>query len=199
MGQPGQFKPPGDEGWIGRELQTLRRELNELRAANPFGPMGIVPVAGGFDVTGTLGLPEGSIDNAALAQPLQNMAVYSDADGFTLTTADQDFCGTSFTVPTGYTSATIIATGTVNTYNTNAAADYLWAQAYINAAPGRRMFALMQATSGPASLTVNKQTQLTGLTGGHVITCKLVLSSQVASVASASNGASMNAVAFFTR
>jgi len=161
--------------------------------------MGIKPVVGGFNVTGTLGLPDGSINNAALAQPLQNTAIYADADGFTLTTTDQDFCTTSFTVPTGYTSATIIATGTVNTYNTNAAADYLWAQAYINTTPGRRMFALMQATSGPASLTVNKQTQLTGLISGQVITCKLVLSSQVASVSSSSNGATMNAVAFFTR
>lgn len=197
--QPGKFKPPGDESWLVREVQELKGKLQRLEAANPFGPMGIKPVSGGFAVTGTMDLPTGIIQTDALAQPLQISAISADADAFTLTTADQDFCVASFTVPAGYTAATIDAVGTVNTYNTNAASDYLWAQAFINSVGGRRMFTLMQATSGPASLTVNRQTQLTGLTSGQVITCKLVLSSQVASITSTSNGASMNAKAFFTR
>lgn len=196
--QPGKFQPRGED-WLVRRLQELEARVQRNEAANPFGPMGIKPVVGGFNVTGTIGLPDNSIGNAALAQPLQISAGYADSDGFTLTTTDQDFCTVTLTVPTGYTAATIIATGTVNTYNTNAASDYLWAQAFINTTGGRRMFALMQATSGPAALTVNRETQLTGLTSGQVITCKLVLSSQVASVTSTSNGASMNATAFFTR
>lgn len=228
MAQPGGFNPKGED-WIGREFAELRKELRELKAANVFGLTGIMPKDGGTDldgfvningplevngaagingplevngamtVTGTLSLPAGIINNDALAAPLESHTTYADADGFTLTPAEQDFCATSFIVPEGYTTAVIVATGTVNTYNTNAASDYLWARAYINAGFGRRMFALMQATSGPASLTVNKQVQLTGLVGGELISCKLRLASQVADVTSTSNGASMNAFAIFTR
>jgi hypothetical protein len=49
--QPGQFAPKGED-WIGRELQQLRREMNELRAANPFKAMGIEPKPDGLIVQG---------------------------------------------------------------------------------------------------------------------------------------------------
>ena len=218
MGQPGlagsQF--PSEDALV-RRIKDLERTVQQLAAANPLGAAGIRAVDGGVvvegsetvngpltingpaTITGTLSLPAGIIGNDALAAPIESRTIYADADGFTLTPAEQDFCTTSFTVPDGYTTAVIVATGTVNSYNTNAAADYLWARAYINASFGRRMFALMNATSGPASLTVNKQAQLTGLTSGQVITCKLRLASQTADVTSASNGASMNAFALFTR
>lgn len=214
--QPGQFNPPGEDAVI-RRIQDLERLVKELSAANPFKAMGISPMPDGLvvdgyetvngpllingpaTITGTLTLPAGIIGNDALAAPLESRTTYADADGFTLTPAEQDFCATSFTVPDGYTTAVIVATGTVNTYNTNAASDYLWARAYVDSDYGRRMFALMDATSGPASLTVNKQVQLSGLVGGATITCKLKLSSQVGNVTSASNGASMNAFALFTR
>lgn len=51
MGQPGSFQPRGED-WMVRELQTLRRELNELRAANVFGRTGIMPRDGGTDFEG---------------------------------------------------------------------------------------------------------------------------------------------------
>lgn len=228
MGNPGQFSPRNDSDVI-RRIENIERAFKELSAANPFATMGIRPmpdglivegyqtvngplevngtasfsgdttIGGNAAITGTLSLPAGIINNEALANPLEMRAIYGDADGFTLTPAEADYCSTSFTVPSGFTTAMVIATGTVNSYNTNAAADYLWARAYIDANFGRRMFALMAATSGPASLTVNKQLLLTGLTPGQVITCKLRLASQVANVASSQNGASMNAFAFFTR
>ena len=49
---PGQFAVPRNEDWISRELQSLRQELNQLRAANPFTTMGITPQPGGIDVNG---------------------------------------------------------------------------------------------------------------------------------------------------
>lgn len=52
MVNPGAFKNPNDEAWIGRRFQELDRELRELRAANPFGPMRIKPKMGGIDVDG---------------------------------------------------------------------------------------------------------------------------------------------------
>lgn len=221
-GQPGSFQPRNDDA-ISREIQDIKARMQRLEAANVFGLTGIKPKLNGTDldgfvnvngpltvngtqtvngpmtITGALSLPAGIIDNDALAAPLEPQTIYADADGFTLTPTEQDFCVTTFTVPAGYRKAVIVATGTVNTYNTNASADYLWARAYINSSFGRRMFALMDATSGPASLTVNKQTLMTDLTDGEVITCKLRLASQTANVTSTSNGASMNAFALFTR
>lgn len=51
MGQPGQFAPRGED-WIARELQSLRRDVQQLAAANPFATMGITPKTGGIDVDG---------------------------------------------------------------------------------------------------------------------------------------------------
>ena len=51
MGQPGAFSPKGED-WMVRELQTIRREMNELRAANVFGLTGIKPKDGGTDLDG---------------------------------------------------------------------------------------------------------------------------------------------------
>jgi hypothetical protein len=63
MAQPGMFKPPNDEGWIGRKLQELEQQLNQLRAANPFATMGINPKPGGIDVNGFVNSlrPDGTV------------------------------------------------------------------------------------------------------------------------------------------
>ena len=72
MGQPGQFQPRGED-WMVRELQTLRRELNELRAANVFGRTGITPKDGGTDFDGYVNI-NGPLDvngDAAINGPLE--------------------------------------------------------------------------------------------------------------------------------
>ncbi|MEV8148743.1 tail fiber domain-containing protein [Arthrobacter sp. NPDC080073] len=53
--QPGSFGSiVPDENWLVRKVQELERRLNEQAAADPFGPMGISPKAGGIDVVGFL-------------------------------------------------------------------------------------------------------------------------------------------------
>ncbi|MHA7298217.1 tail fiber domain-containing protein [Pseudarthrobacter sp. MDT3-1] len=52
MAQPGQFRPPNDENWIGREIADIKRQMQQDRAANHFAPMGILPRQGGIDVQG---------------------------------------------------------------------------------------------------------------------------------------------------
>jgi hypothetical protein len=114
-GQPGSFQPRGED-WMVRELQALRGELNQLRAANVFGLTGIKPKDGGTDldgfvningplevngdsaingplnvngamaVTGTLSLPAGIIDNAALAAPVSPLATHVGTNNFGLST-----------------------------------------------------------------------------------------------------------------
>lgn len=51
MPQPGKPAPRGED-WFVRELQNLRRELQELKAANPFGLTGIDPQDGGTEFDG---------------------------------------------------------------------------------------------------------------------------------------------------
>jgi hypothetical protein len=65
MGQPGQFQPRGED-WMVRELQTLRRELNELRAANVFGRTGIMPRDGGTDFEGYVNINGEGVINGPL-------------------------------------------------------------------------------------------------------------------------------------
>lgn len=115
MGQPGAFSPKGED-WMVRELQTIRREMNELRAANVFGLTGIKPLDGGTDldgfvningdatvngplevngdsvfngamsIAGALNLPAGIIGNDALTSPTEAKSGHADADSFSITT-----------------------------------------------------------------------------------------------------------------
>lgn len=62
MAQPGMFGTRGED-WIPRELADIRRDMRELAAANPFGPMGIKPKPGGIDVNGYVNSlrPDGTV------------------------------------------------------------------------------------------------------------------------------------------
>lgn len=101
---------------MARELQSLRKELNELKAANVFGLTGIKPKDGGTDldgfvningplgvngtmdvagdaefsgsmaITGTLSLPAGIIDNEALNSPISPQTAHADVSDFALAT-----------------------------------------------------------------------------------------------------------------
>ena len=70
-GQPGSFQPKGED-WFVRELQTIQRELTELRAANPFKAMGIRPMRDGLIVDGyeTVNGPLDVNGNATVDGPL---------------------------------------------------------------------------------------------------------------------------------
>ena len=115
MAQPGQFAPRGED-WVPRELAALRKELNELRAANVFGLTGIKPKDGGTDldgfvningdavvngplevngdsvfngamsIAGALNLPAGIIGNDALTSPLTPLVAHADVANFALAT-----------------------------------------------------------------------------------------------------------------
>ncbi len=114
--QPGQFKPPGDEGWIGRAIQEIRQQIQQLAAANPFASMGVKPMPdglivegyetvngpldvngtmnvdgdstfnGAMSITGALNLPAGIIGNDALTSPSTPIASHADAAAFSITT-----------------------------------------------------------------------------------------------------------------
>lgn len=114
--QPGQFKPPGDEGWLVRRLQELEARVARNEAANPFKSMGIEPKPdglivqgyetvngplevngamevngdsvfnGAMSIAGALNLPAGIIGNDALTSPSTPIASHAQADSFSITT-----------------------------------------------------------------------------------------------------------------
>ena len=131
MAQPGQFNPKGED-WIAREFAQMRQEIRELKAANPFAVMGIVPRDGGTEfpgnvkIAGTLELPAGIIGNDALTAPVFPAAGHSQEYDFAVTTDLTEQARVTFPVPAGYTKALVMATATLSAYNSTAADDNIY-------------------------------------------------------------------------
>jgi hypothetical protein len=154
-GLPSSVAP--DQDWFVRQLQDLQRQIKELAAANPFAPMGIHPLAGAtqFDgnviangditsngeltangltvngaavIAGTLSLPAGIINNAALQSPLSPLSQHAGTNNFSLSTGPNvPLLTTTINVPAGYTQAQVTALGVVHAYNPNTSPDDFYA------------------------------------------------------------------------
>lgn len=132
MGNPGGFNPRGED-WIGRELAAIRGELRELRAADPFAPMGMKPVAGGVEIKGSLSLPAGIINNDALTSPSVPYAAHADVASFALAPgANVEKLALTVPVPAGFTRAHVFAAATMYAYNSNASRDEMYMQCLVN-------------------------------------------------------------------
>lgn len=223
--QPGKFQPPNsrDEGWIGRELQTLRREMNELRAANVFGLTGVRPKNGGTEfegylnvngelningpakITGTLDLPTGIIGNDSLTSPSTGRSDGATARGFTVPAATPAVIASfGFTVPDGYTKAAVIALGSAFVYNPGAATDYVYAAIHVDVSDGRTsngqtLISLIGGSGGSVNLTPNNMQSIEGLSGGDTITCSIRMYTGTNAINHASNSATVHGMATFTR
>jgi hypothetical protein len=140
-------------------------------------------VLGDLNVSGTLELPNGSVNNAALVNPVSPLAVYDYIQNFSLSTSLTNIRTTPITVPAGFTKAAVSITVRVFAYNPNttggyngAGGDYLLAEANINGLNG---FALPVAVSGSNGSGVNVSpfsTVLTGLTPGGTISLQIAAS-----------------------
>jgi hypothetical protein len=207
-GLPGsQF--PSEDALI-RRIQDLERSVQQLAAANPFGPMGIKPVAGGIDVngsmnvsgsmavTGTLSLPAGIINNDALANPLNVGRTSGAATNFALTTTPQTFALATIPVPSGFTTALVFVVCTVGGINPNATSDFLYSSAIINGALSNEVFGYVSASGGSVAVTTAKSDILTGLSGGSV-SVAVSIHTGAAWAANSANRAYVEAQAVFLR
>lgn len=204
MAQPGQFGLRGED-WIGRELQQLRREMNELRAANPYAPMGIKPVAGGVEfagnmkVAGTLELPAGIIGNAALTSPVQIGTASNGLNNYAIGTASTVRASVTLTVPPGFTQAVVTANPTAMGQNSTASTDYLYVMAVVQGINGGELYTAAGAGLG-VGLAAPFHTTLTGLTGGQTITVSVATRTGFNTwAASTANQANIYATAIFLR
>jgi len=216
MANPGGFKPPNDEGWIGRELADIRREMRELKAANVFGLTGITPKDGGthFDgyvtingdgtingplsINGPLHLQPGSIENDSLTAPVVMATSGLTQNNFATTPGGNVFAQATIDVPAGYTRASVVCMVVAGAINSTGVIDYLYAASTINGVNGGETPESASASGGYASTAANGIRDLTGLSGGS-ISLGCFVRTGAAWAANAANFANMNAYAYFSR
>jgi hypothetical protein len=215
--QPGQFTPPGDEGWIGRKFQDLERQLNELRAANPFATMGVKPMPDGLvvegyetvngpllingpaTITGALNLPAGIIGNDALANPMIVEASSNYLNNYAVGTTSTVRATVTLAVPDGFTSAVVMTNAAGMAQNSTGTVDYLYVQAVVDGVNGGEMY-----TSAGAGLAVGIaspfNTTIYGLTDGQLITVSVATRTGFATwSASTANQANIYATVLYFR
>lgn len=209
QGLPGsQF--PGEDS-VMRELRDVRRLLQQVMAANPLGTAGIRAVENGIvvegsqtvngamSINGPLTLQPGSIENDALANPVQMETSTNFLNNYAIGTTSTIRASLTLTVPIGFTQAVVIANPTGMGQNSTATTDYLYVQAVIQGINGGELY-----TSAGAGLAVGIASPvhmtLSGLTGGQTITVGVATRTGFATwSASTANQANIYATAIYLR
>ena len=221
MGQPGlagsQF--PSEDALV-RDVKDIKRDIQQLAAANPLGAAGIRAVDGGIvvegsetvngplvingpaTITGTLSLPAGIIGNDALQAPVYPAVYHADIQNISITSGPNvEILGADVAVPAGYTQALVSLTITMNMTNNSASTDLAYVGANINGtSPGWASVA--SATVGQAiSLNNTVVALVNGLTGGGTfrLTGKASSGSNTWPAAGTSNVMNLNATVQFLR
>lgn len=187
---------PPDESWIPKKFEDLQRQINELRAARTLeaasiGAGGLTsanfdgtldpPAAGtaGFGLAGKTGnaifnnivLRGGIIGDDALTNPVSPFQ-FTNAVSATLTTTQTNFVTATITVPAGFTSASILALGTVEATNPGTGAVNFLCATIIQALSQANSFGQVQPGAA-MTFSSHRSAILTGLTGGGTITAKV--------------------------
>lgn len=85
---------------------------------------GDTTIGGNAAITGTLSLPNGIIDNDALANPIVQQSEQGVAEGFGITTSPVQRATYQIPVPTGFTNAHMIVSATAAIHNTGSVDTY---------------------------------------------------------------------------
>jgi len=138
---------------------------------------GSLDVTGPMVVGGTLSLPAGIIDNAALANPIEVQSIYLDVQNFAVTTSWATLASATITVPAGFTSALVTVVGQVGcndphtTGGSNGTGgDYIYCRPFIGTPVGSALGTILLGSNGWAYDVAARSTVLTGLTGGGTFT-----------------------------
>ena len=153
---------------------------------------GILNVSGNTVIDGTLSLPAGIIDNAALTSPVVPASRWLDASNFGLTTAWVAKVTISVVVPAGFTQMQVMAAGRLNAVNSTAAADALYSKITIGAAT-QSGFPIPVLAGGANTSVTALTTTLTGLASGGTVDIVLWgLTGNAAWATSAANAADLS-------
>jgi hypothetical protein len=178
---------PAGEDFAQRQIKDLQRDIRELRpsVARSFKPVvddlaAQQAALAAQQATLTTNVADIAANvtaiNDLLTRVVSPATIYGSATNFALTTTLTTLKTITLTVPTGYTTAQITATGSVYAINPNttggsngAGGDYLIAETHIGAYWG---YGLPLTTVGLGSSNVNRApfvVTLTGLTAGGTI------------------------------
>lgn len=221
MAQPGQAGSqfPSEDALV-RDVKDIKRDIQQLAAANPLGAAGIRAVAGGIvvegsetvngpltingpaTITGTLSLPAGIIGNEALQAPVYPAVYHADTQNISIASGPNvEKVGVDVAVPAGYTRSLVSLTITMNMTNNSASTDLAYVGANINGtSPGWASVA--SATVGQSiSLNNTVVALVTGLTGGGTfrLTGKASSGANTWPAAGTSNVMNLNATVQFLR
>ena len=133
---------------------------------------GSLDVTGPMVVGGTLSLPAGIIDNAALASPVIPESVYDIATNFGLTISYVTKTSVTVEVPAGFTKAVVAMVGRVFAYNPNTTggggdgADYLYGRVTIAGVAGVGLPSVVPGWSSSGLNVAPMSRVLSGLTPG---------------------------------
>ena len=159
--------------------------------------VGNLNVSGPAAITGTLSLPAGIIDNAALASPVQVGSASASVTNFATTATNADIATASITVPTGFTQALVFANAIGGVWNSNAVFEYIYLSVKIAGVTSREN-TIGTAPSSYGSVATSKATLLTGLSGG-TIALAATIRTDSAVPANATSRAFIEAIAVFLR
>ena len=165
---------------------------------------GTLNVTGNTVIGGTLSLPNGIIDNDALANPLQPSTAHADATNFSVPGRPSTNLIMSVTVPVppGFTQALILSlVVNAKAFNTTASPDNLYINAVIPGQPVPPGYQISSADAPGSAYAVVEQTTtrlLTGLSGSFTIQGK-VMAELGAWSADVGNAANIDAAIVFLR
>lgn len=177
----------------------ISTDINGLHAFDSTGTetVTISGADGSVTIRGTLNLPNGSVNNAALVSPTQTGSSGSSGSNFATSTGAAVVATGAITVPAGFTQATVMVIAGAGAVNSTGAADFIYVSASINGAAGGER-AMPAAAGGYGSSTASAIRTLSGLSGG-IITVAALVRTGAAWAASTSNLGNCDAIATFTR
>ena len=232
MAQPGQAGSqfPSEDALV-RDVKDIKRDVQQLAAANPLGTAGIRAIDGGIIVEGTmevqgsetvsgkldvtgnadfsgsvvingdLSVPNGSINNAALSDPIVPAAYHADIQNISVAAGPNvEKLRIDVPVPAGYSRALVSLTATMNMLNNSGSTDNIYLGANINGTSPGWSASATGAPGAEVSLSNTVTLLVDGLAGGTFpLTGKTGSDTQTWAASGSSSVMNLNATVLFLR
>lgn len=211
MGAPEDYEASRDGiGQLVGRLRSVERTLEALTRGAPLRAAGIsldedgmtidssLTVDGSLLVTGDLAVPNGSISNDALQNPIEEGAIGYSTSGFTVPTSATAVATRTINIPDGFTRASIMVIVSIGAWNQSASSGYLLGRATIDGTSGGAVQTGVPA-GGYESVTASAIRTLEGLTPGGQITVAATCWATATFGTSSTNAANIDAIAIFRR
>lgn len=153
---------------------------------------------GSVVIDGNLAVPNGSISNEALQNPIEEGAIGYSASAFTVPTSATAVATRTMNIPAGFAQASVMVVVSFGVWNPTTTAGYFYGRATIDGTSGAGLPALVQP-SGYGTVTTSAIRTLDNLTPGGQITVSATCNGPSGWGAAASNVVNIDAIAIFRR